>query len=135
MASAGLAWELAENTQGRFRLGLGSQVKAHVERRYGAEFSPPGPRMRDYLEAVKACLRAFRGEDPPAHAGTYYKLSLLPATRAPRRPDPGDVKLDLSAPGESLTKMAGAVDHGLPFHPLHSHNSLHTAPAPPVTPA
>ena len=49
MVSAGLAWELAENTGGRFRLGLGSQVKAHVERRYGAEFAPPGPRMRDYL--------------------------------------------------------------------------------------
>src|SRR3546814_1733210 len=75
MASAGLAWELAENTQGRFRLGLGSQVKAHVERRYGAEFSPPGPRMRDYLEAVKACLRAFRGDEPLAHDGPYYKRS------------------------------------------------------------
>src|SRR5688500_1541023 len=60
MVSAGLAWELAENTGGRFRLGLGSQVRAHVERRYGAEFDPPGPRMRDYLRAVQACLRAFR---------------------------------------------------------------------------
>ena len=56
MVTAALAWELAENTGGRFRLGLGSQVKAHVERRYGVEFAPPGPRMRDYLLAVQACL-------------------------------------------------------------------------------
>ena len=61
MVAAGLAWELAENTGGRFRLGLGSQVKAHVERRYGAEFDPPGPRMRDYVQAVQACLPRVPG--------------------------------------------------------------------------
>src|SRR5947209_6583898 len=61
IVSAGLAWELAENTQGRFRLGLGSQVKAHVERRYGADFDPPGPRLKDYVQAVRACFRAFAG--------------------------------------------------------------------------
>src|SRR5436309_12677965 len=47
MLAAGIAWELAGNTAGRFRLGLGSQVRAHVERRYGVAFDPPGPRMRD----------------------------------------------------------------------------------------
>ena len=50
MVAASIAWELADNTGGRFRLGLGSQVKAHVERRYGAAYDPPGPRLRDYLE-------------------------------------------------------------------------------------
>src|SRR6202051_28032 len=60
IVSAGLAWGLAENTHGRCRLGLGSQVKAHVERRYGSEFDPPGPRLRDYVQAVQACFRAFR---------------------------------------------------------------------------
>src|SRR3546814_15438559 len=57
MASAGLAWELAQNTQGRFRLGLGSQVKAHVAGRSGAQTSPPGPRTRDIPQAVKVCTR------------------------------------------------------------------------------
>ena len=63
MVSAAIAWELAHNTEGRFRLGLGSQVKAHIQRRYGAEFAPPGPRLRDYVLAVKACFRAFRGDE------------------------------------------------------------------------
>ena len=51
--------------RGRFRLGLGSQVKAHVERRYSADFDRPAARMRDYVEAVKAARRAFNREERP----------------------------------------------------------------------
>ena len=125
MVSAGLAWELAENTQGRFRLGLGSQVRAHVERRYGAAFSPPGPRMRDYLEAVKACLRAFRGEERLDHHGPYYELTLLPPEWAPRRHAHGDVKVDVSAVGPWMCRMAGEVADGIHVHPFHSMRYLH----------
>lgn len=120
MVAAGLAWELAENTEGRFRLGLGSQVRAHVERRYGSEFDPPGPRMRDYVEAVKACFRAFRGEERLAHDGPYYELSLLPAMWAPRRHAYGDVKVDVSAVGPWMCRMAGEVADGVHVHPFHS---------------
>lgn len=118
--AAGLAWELAENTGGRFRLGLGSQVRAHVERRYGVEFDPPGPRMRDYVLAVKACLRAFRGEEPLGYDGRYYKLSLLPAMWAPRRHQFGNVKVDISAVGPWMCRMAGEVADGIHVHPFHS---------------
>ena len=80
MVSAALAWELAENTQGRFRLGLGSQVQAHIERRYGVEFDKPGPRMRDYVAAVKACLAAFRGDAKLNHdEAIAFNLALGPA--------------------------------------------------------
>jgi probable F420-dependent oxidoreductase len=120
MIAAGLAWELAENTEGRFRLGLGSQVKAHIERRYGAEFSPPGPRLRDYVQAVRACFRAFRGEGPLDHDGPYYKLSLLPDAWAPRRHPHGDIKVDISAVGPWMCRMAGEVADGIHVHPLHS---------------
>jgi probable F420-dependent oxidoreductase len=120
MIAASLAWELAENTGGRFRLGLGSQVKAHVERRYAAAFDPPGPRLRDYLQAVQACLRAFRGDEPLAHEGPYYNLSLLPATWAPRRHEYGDIKVDISAVGPWMCRMAGEHADGIHVHPLHS---------------
>jgi probable F420-dependent oxidoreductase len=120
IVSAGLAWELAENTRGRFRLGLGSQVKAHVERRYGAEFDPPGPRLEDYVKAVQACLRAFRGEEPLNYEGPYYRLSLLPAMWAPRRHEFGDIKVDVSAVGPWMCRMAGAVADGIHVHPFHS---------------
>ncbi len=125
IVSAALAWELAENTKGRFRLGLGSQVKAHVERRYGAAYDPPGPRMKDYLLAVQACLRAFRGEERLSHDGPFYKLSLLPPEWAPRRHAFGDVKIDVSAVGPWMCEMAGEVADGIHVHPFHSMPYLH----------
>lgn len=124
MVAASIAWEIAGNTEGRFRLGLGSQVKAHVERRYGAEFDPPGPRMRDYLLAVQDCLAAFRGDRPLAHDGPYYRLSLLPEQWRPRAHDHGDIKVDVSAVGPWMTTMAGEVADGVHVHPLHSMHYL-----------
>lgn len=125
IVSAGLAWELAENTGGRFRLGLGSQVKAHVERRYGVAFDPPGPRLRDYVEAVKACFRAFGGEEALHHEGPYYKLTLLPAMWAPRKHAFGDIKVDISAVGPWMCRMAGEVADGIHVHPFHSLPYVH----------
>ena len=120
MVSAAVAWELAQNTEGRFRLGLGSQVRAHVERRYGVEFDPPGPRMKDYVSAVKACLRAFRGEEKLAHDGPYYQLSLLPGQWAPPKHPYGDIKVDISAVGPYMVRAAGEVADGIHVHPFHS---------------
>jgi probable F420-dependent oxidoreductase len=120
MIAASIAWELAGNTGGRFRLGLGSQVKAHIERRYGMPFDPPGPRMRDYLLAVRDTLAAFRGENKLTHDGPYYKLSLLPDQWRPPSHDFGDIKIDVSAVGPWMTEMAGEVADGVHVHPLHS---------------
>lgn len=132
MVSAAIAWELADNTGGRFRLGLGSQVRAHVERRYGAEFDPPGPRLKDYVEAVQACFRAFRGEEKLAHDGPYYQLSLLPAAWSPRRHEHGDIKVDISAVGPYMTRAAGEVADGIHVHPFHSVTYLDQVLAPKV---
>ncbi len=120
MIAASIAWELAGNTGGRFRLGLGSQVKAHIERRYGVPFDPPGPRMRDYVLAVKDILAAFRGERKLAHDGPYYQLSLLPDQWRPPMHEHGDIKVDVSAVGPWMTTMAGEVADGVHVHPLHS---------------
>ncbi len=120
MIAASIAWELAGNTGGRFRLGLGSQVKAHIERRYGVAFDPPGPRMRDYVLAVKDSLAAFRSERKLAHDGPYYQLSLLPDQWRPPMHEHGDIKVDVSAVGPWMTTMAGEVADGVHVHPLHS---------------
>jgi probable F420-dependent oxidoreductase len=124
MVMASIAWELADNTGGRFRLGLGSQVKAHIERRYGMDFDPPGPRMRDYLLAVQHCLAAFRGDERLQHDGDYWSMSLLPAQWRPLAHEHGDIKVDVSAVGPWMTKMAGAVADGVHVHPLHSRHYL-----------
>jgi len=120
MISAQIAWELAANTQGRFRLGLGSQVKGHVVRRYSSTFDKPAPQMRDYVGAVRACLRAFRGEEKLHHEGPYYNLSYLPSAWSPPRHEYEDVKVDVSAVGPHMCRMAGELCDGIHVHPMHS---------------
>ena len=120
MVSAEIAWELAQNTQGKFRLGLGSQVKAHIERRYASQWDKPAPQMKDYVQAVKACLKAFRREAPLKHDGPYYKMSLLPEQWTPPRHEYEDVKIDISAVGPIMVRVAGEVADGVHVHPMHS---------------
>ena len=74
MVTAQTAWELAEVTERRFRLGLGSQVRAHIERRYGPPSTRPVARLRDYVLAVRAVLGRASAVTPLAHEGR-----LLPA--------------------------------------------------------
>lgn len=120
MMSAQIAWELAQNTGGRFRLGLGSQVKAHIERRYATDWHKPAPQMRDYLAAVRAALRAFRGEEKLQYEGRYYSMNLLPAAWSPARHDFEDVKVDISAVGPYMCRVAGEQADGVHVHPMHS---------------
>ena len=120
MVSAAVAWELAQNTGGRFRLGLGSQVKGHVVRRYSAEFARPAARLRDYVLAVQASWRAFRREERLAHEGDFYQLSYLPEAWSPPMHDHADLKVDISAVGPVMTRVAGEVADGIHVHPLHS---------------
>lgn len=124
MVSACIAWELAENTRGRFRLGLGPQVRAHIERRYGMPYEPAAARMRDYLGAVRACLRAFRGEERLNHQGRFYQLSLLPPAWSPPRHQFEDIPIDISAVGPVMTRLAGELADGVHVHPLHSPHYL-----------
>jgi probable F420-dependent oxidoreductase len=119
MVSAAVAYELAANTGGRFRLGLGSQVKAHVTRRYGMDFDRPAARMRDYVLAVKACFRAFNREEQLAYDGEFWKLSLLPRDWSPT-PHDHPMRVDISAVGPLMTQVAGEVADGVHVHPLHS---------------
>jgi probable F420-dependent oxidoreductase len=125
MLSAQVAWELAGNTGGRFRLGLGSQVKAHITRRYATAYDKPAERMRDYVAAVKACFRAFRGEEKLAHDGPFYPLTLLPGWAIPPRHDHGDIKVDISAVGPLMVKVAAELADGVHVHPLHSMPYIH----------
>ena len=120
MIAAQVAWELARNTGGRFRLGLGSQVRGHIVRRYSARWDKPAPQMRDYVAAFQACIRAFRGEERLAHSGPYYDLSLLSGNWAPQRHEFEDVKVDISAVGPFMCRVAGELCDGLHVHPMHS---------------
>jgi probable F420-dependent oxidoreductase len=117
MVTAQVAWELQEATEGKFRLGLGTQVRTHIVRRYGGEFDPPGPRMRDYVQAVKACFGGFRGE-PLDHRGSFYELTWLNRQWSPGPIEFDDPKVDVAAVNPWMLRMAGEVADGVHVHPI-----------------
>jgi probable F420-dependent oxidoreductase len=115
--TAATAWELQEATGGKFRLGLGTQVRTHVVRRYGMAFERPGPRLRDYVQAVKACFTAFR-TGTLDHHGDFYDLDFITPQWSPGPIAPPDPKVDVAAVNPWMLRMAGEVADGVHVHPL-----------------
>ncbi len=115
--TAATAWELQEATGGRFRLGLGTQVRTHVVRRYGVAFDHPGPRLRDYVLAVKACFTAFRTGKLDYH-GDFYTLDFITPQWSAGPIDAPDPKVDVAAVNPWMLRMAGEVADGVHVHPL-----------------
>jgi probable F420-dependent oxidoreductase len=115
--TAAVAWELQEATGGNFRLGLGTQVRTHVVRRYGAAFERPGPRLRDYLLAVKACFSAFRSGKLDHH-GEFYDLDFITPQWSAGPIDAPDPKVDIAAVNPWMLRMAGEVADGVHVHPI-----------------
>jgi probable F420-dependent oxidoreductase len=130
MVTAQVAWELAQASGGRFRLGLGTQVRAHVQRRYAAEFDPPGPRLREYVRAVRACFDAFNGRTPLAFEGDYWSMNLLPAQWTPGPLDVPDPPIDIAAVNPWMLRMAAEVADGIHVHPLNTPTYLETTVVP-----
>ena len=120
MITAQTAWELADVSGGRFRLGLGTQVRIHVERRYSSEFDAPGPRLKEYVQAVRAIFRAFHGEEKLAFEGEHWSFSFMPAAWGPGPLDVPDPPIDVAAVNPWMWRMAGEVADGVHVHPLHS---------------
>ncbi|MDG1187117.1 MAG: TIGR03617 family F420-dependent LLM class oxidoreductase [Ilumatobacter sp.] len=117
MISAQVAWEIQEATNGNFRLGLGTQVRTHIVRRYGGDFERPGPRLRDYVLAVKACFAGFRG-DRLDHHGEFYELTFLNAQWSPGEINLPDPLVDIAAVNPWMLTMAGEVADGVHVHPI-----------------
>lgn len=133
MVTASIAWELAEASRGRFRLGLGTQVRAHIERRYSSSFDPPGPRLREYLIVLREIFSAFRGESRLNHSGDFYALSLLPDQWSPGPIGYPDPPLDIAAVNPWMLRMAGEVADGVHVHPLNSVGYLRDVVMPEVS--
>lgn len=120
MVTALASWELQGASDGRFVLGLGPQVRAHVERRFSSVFDRPGPRLREQVLALRAIFAAFSGSEQLRFQGEFYRLDLLPAFFLPPPLPCPPPPIYVAAFGPYSFRMAGEVADGVHVHPLHS---------------
>jgi probable F420-dependent oxidoreductase len=117
---ASQAWDLQANSNGRFVLGLGSQVKGHNERRFGIQWSAPAPRLRDYVRALRAVWRCWETGEKLDYQGEHYKLTLMTPDFSPEPTGLPMVPVTIAAVGEAMLRVAGEVCDGVRLHPLCS---------------
>jgi probable F420-dependent oxidoreductase len=125
------AWDLQLLSRGRFRLGLGSQIRPHVENRYGATWSRPAARMRETVLAVKAILTAWQDRTRLDFRGEFTRHTLMAPTFDPGPNPYGPPPVLLGALGPVMTRTAAEVADGLLVMPFHSvrHFRERTLPA------
>lgn len=130
MVTAQAAWDLADLAGGRFVLGLGTQVKAHIQRRFSVPFDRPLERIREYVHALRAIFAAFQGGGRLRFAGDFYDFSLLTDFFNPGPISHPDVPIWVAAVGPAMLRMAGECCDGVFLHPLHSAEYLRTTALP-----
>lgn len=118
------AWDLQANSRGRFVLGLGSQVKGHNERRFGITWTPPAPRLRDYIGALRAIWRCWETRGKLDYRSTHYTLSLMTPAFSPEPTGLPMVPVTIAAVGEAMLRVAGQAADGVRLHPLCSRRYL-----------
>jgi probable F420-dependent oxidoreductase len=118
------ARDLQANSQGRFVLGLGSQVKGHNERRFGIPWSAPAPRLKDYVGAVRALWRCWEKGERLDYRGEHYRLDLMTPDFSPEPTGLPMVPIAIAAVGEAMLRVAGEVCDGVRLHPLCSRRYL-----------
>jgi probable F420-dependent oxidoreductase len=127
---ASQAWDLQANSNGRFVLGLGSQVKGHNERRFGIPWSAPAPRLRDYILALRAIWRCWETGGKLDYRGEHYKLTLMTPDFSPEPNGLPMVPVTIAAVGEAMLRVAGEVCDGVRLHPLCSRRYLEAVALP-----
>ena len=110
------AHDLQALTGGRFVLGLGSQVKPHIEKRFSTEWSHPAPRMREYVLALRAIWDAWRTGERLQFRGEFYRHTLMTPFFTPEDHGHGDPDVWLAAVGPLMTQVTGEVADGLLAH-------------------
>jgi probable F420-dependent oxidoreductase len=112
------AWELQTFSEGRFILGLGSQVRAHVTNRFGMPFTEPAARMKEFVEALREIWRCWSTGERLRFEGRFYRHTLMTENFVPAPTGYGSPPIYLAAVGPRMTEVAGAAADGLIAHPF-----------------
>nr|ADI22009.1 coenzyme F420-dependent N5,N10-methylene tetrahydromethanopterin reductase and related flavin-dependent oxidoreductases [uncultured myxobacterium HF0200_01L06] len=120
MICANIANDLQQLSKGRFILGLGSQIKPHIEKRFSQTWSRPAARMREFVMAIRAIFRTWNEDEPLAFRGEFYTHTIMTPFFNPG-PNPfGPPRIFLAAVGPRMLEMTGEVGDGVFLHPLNT---------------
>ena len=128
MVLAYTARDLQDYSGGRFRLGLGTQVKGHIQRRFSTEWTSPGPRMREYVQSLHAIWKSWETGDALSYHGEHYNFSLMTPFFSPGRSEQPRPPVFISAVNPYNCRVAGEICDGIALHPITC--LLYTSPSP-----
>lgn len=120
MVTAMTSWDLARMSDGKFMLGLGTQVRAHIVRRFSSTWDSPGPRLRDYIFALRAIWDTWQNATPLEYDGEFYQFSLMTPFFNPGPIKHPDIPVYIAGVGPYLSRLAGQICDGFHVHPFHT---------------
>lgn len=120
MVTAMTSWDLARLSKGKFMLGLGTQVRGHITRRFSTEWMSPGPRLKDYILSMRAIWDTWQNAAPLKYEGEFYQFSLMtPFFNPGPIPNP-KIPIYIAGVGPYLSMLAGEICQGFHVHPFHT---------------
>ena len=125
MILANLGYDLQLMSKGRFTLGLGSQIKPHIEKRFSMPWSSPAKRMGEMVAAIKAIWNAWQFKEPLNFRGEFYSHTLMTPFFNPGENPFGIPKILMAAVGPLMLEAAAENADGIIIHPFHSVKSFH----------
>jgi probable F420-dependent oxidoreductase len=120
MTLAYIAWDLQKLSQGRFVLGLGTQIKPHIERRFGIAWDRPTPRLREYILAMRHIWNCWQTDGKLNFRGELYKLTLMAPFFNPGSIAHPHIPIFIAGVNEHLCRLAGELCEGFHVHPFHT---------------
>ncbi|CAA0125245.1 putative protein [Halioglobus japonicus] len=120
MTTAIAAWDLQAMSGGRFEVGLGTQIKPNIEKRYSARWDSPVPQLREYVQSMKAIFHSFQTGERLNFEGAHYTLTKLQPFFNPGPIEHPEIPILCGAVGPAMTKMVGRIADGMITHPTNT---------------
>jgi probable F420-dependent oxidoreductase len=120
MVTAQIAWDLAQQSNGRFILGLGTQVRAHITRRFSEEWANPVSRMREYIEGMRAIWDTFQNDARLRYRGEHYTFRLMAPFFNPGPIEHPHIPIYVAGVNAKICRLAGELCDGLHAHGFHT---------------
>jgi probable F420-dependent oxidoreductase len=132
-ATAYAAWDLQKLSRGRLVLGLGSQVKGHIERRFGMKWESPEPKMREVVLALRSVWKSWQEGKPLDFHGRFFTLDLMTPFFNPGPIGQPEIPVYIAGVNKGMYGLVGEVGDGLHVHPLHTVRYLREVMTPALT--